>query len=82
MKVLSFVRELSDLLPAYEMCCEHEHSNCVLIAHKKVATFVRRSSFSQFLVDNRWHTWIDYTEFHKLVRWHTHATVVTYGARC
>ena len=24
------------MLPDYEVACEHEHSNCVLIAHKKV----------------------------------------------
>lgn len=24
------------MLPDYEIACEHEHSNCLLIAHKKV----------------------------------------------
>ena len=31
-----FVKELADLLPDYEMACEHEHSNCVLLSHRKV----------------------------------------------
>ena len=35
-QVLAFVQQLADMLPDYEMACEHEHSNCVLIAHKKV----------------------------------------------
>lgn len=36
LQVLHFVQQLADLLPEYEMACEHEHSNCVLIAHTKV----------------------------------------------
>lgn len=35
-QVLNFVQKFADLLPDYEVACEHEHSNCVLIAHKKV----------------------------------------------
>lgn len=35
-EVVHFVRELVDLIPDYEIACEHEHSNCLLIAHKKV----------------------------------------------
>jgi hypothetical protein len=34
--VLNFVQKFVDLLPDYEIACEHEHSNCVLIANKKV----------------------------------------------
>ena len=34
--MLNFVQKFADLLPDYEIACEHEHSNCVLIAHKKV----------------------------------------------
>uniref|UniRef100_A0A2K5X1C3 Radical SAM core domain-containing protein n=1 Tax=Macaca fascicularis TaxID=9541 RepID=A0A2K5X1C3_MACFA len=34
-EVVQFVRELVDLIPDYEIACEHEHSNCLLIAHKK-----------------------------------------------
>ncbi|NXE84562.1 TYW1 synthase, partial [Cochlearius cochlearius] len=35
-EVVRFVQELADLVPDYEIACEHEHSNCLLIAHKKV----------------------------------------------
>jgi wyosine [tRNA(Phe)-imidazoG37] synthetase (radical SAM superfamily) len=35
-EVISFVKELGDLLPDYEIASEHEHSNCVLLAHRKV----------------------------------------------
>ncbi|PIK51683.1 putative tRNA wybutosine-synthesizing protein 1-like [Apostichopus japonicus] len=55
-EVLGFVQNLVDLLPDYELACEHEHSNCVLLANKK------------FKIEGRWHTWIDYTMFHKLMR--------------
>ena len=34
-QVVGFVQKLSDLLEDYEIACEHEHSNCVLIAHKE-----------------------------------------------
>ena len=35
-EVLSFVQQLADALPDYEIASEHEHSNCVLIAKTKV----------------------------------------------
>ena len=35
-QVVGFVQKLADLLEDYDIACEHEHSNCVLIAHKKV----------------------------------------------
>ncbi|XP_041882514.1 LOW QUALITY PROTEIN: S-adenosyl-L-methionine-dependent tRNA 4-demethylwyosine synthase TYW1-like [Corvus kubaryi] len=35
-EVVSFVQELARLLPDYGIACEHEHSNCVLMAHSKV----------------------------------------------
>ena len=35
-QVVNFVQRFADMLPNYEVACEHEHSNCVLIAHKKV----------------------------------------------
>ncbi|NXE15663.1 TYW1 synthase, partial [Lophotis ruficrista] len=35
-EVVHFVQELAGLIPDYEIACEHEHSNCLLIAHKKV----------------------------------------------
>ncbi|XP_066491310.1 S-adenosyl-L-methionine-dependent tRNA 4-demethylwyosine synthase TYW1-like isoform X2 [Tiliqua scincoides] len=55
-EVVHFVRELVNLLPGYEIACEHEHSNCLLVAHEK------------FKVRGEWHTWIDYDRFHELVR--------------
>lgn len=35
-EVVKFVEQLTDLLPDYEIASEHEHSNCVLVSHKKV----------------------------------------------
>ncbi|KAM7001354.1 S-adenosyl-L-methionine-dependent tRNA 4-demethylwyosine synthase TYW1-like isoform 2-T3 [Passerculus sandwichensis] len=55
-EVLSFVQELARLLPDYGIACEHEHSNCLLLAHCK------------FQVDGEWRTWIDYGRFQELVR--------------
>ncbi|XP_069566530.1 S-adenosyl-L-methionine-dependent tRNA 4-demethylwyosine synthase TYW1 isoform X1 [Brachyistius frenatus] len=57
-EVVSFVRQLAAMLPQYEIACEHEHSNCLLIAHTK------------FKVDGEWRTWIDYERFQELVRAH------------
>ena len=54
-EVVRFVSELVGRLEDYEICCEHEHSNCVLVANKK------------FKMDGRWMTWIDYEKFHRLV---------------
>lgn len=36
-EVVSFVQELAQLLPEYGIACEHEHSNCLLMAHSKVS---------------------------------------------
>ena len=55
-EVVHFVQQLADRLPDYEISCEHEHSNCVLMTHKR------------FFVSGRWHTWIDYSKFHKLIK--------------
>nr|CAB3267406.1 S-adenosyl-L-methionine-dependent tRNA 4-demethylwyosine synthase [Phallusia mammillata] len=54
-EVLYFVGLLAELLPGYEIACEHEHSNCVLIANTK---------FKQS--NGNWKTWINYTRFHEL----------------
>ena len=35
-EVLGFVHKLADRLEGYQIACEHEHSNCVLLAHQKV----------------------------------------------
>ncbi|KAL1260598.1 hypothetical protein QQF64_008425, partial [Cirrhinus molitorella] len=34
-EVIYFVQQLANLLPDYEIACEHEHSNCLLLAHHK-----------------------------------------------
>ncbi|NWQ85422.1 TYW1 synthase, partial [Burhinus bistriatus] len=57
-EVVRFVQELADLIPDYEIACEHEHSNCLLIAHKK------------FKVNGEWYTWINYDRFQELAREH------------
>lgn len=55
-EVVRFVRELVELIPDYDIACEHEHSNCLLIAHKR------------FKVDGEWWTWIDYGRFQELIQ--------------
>ncbi|XP_037322313.2 S-adenosyl-L-methionine-dependent tRNA 4-demethylwyosine synthase TYW1 [Pungitius pungitius] len=55
-EVVAFVQQLADMLPEYEIACEHEHSNCLLMAHTK------------FKVDGEWWTWIDYERFQELVQ--------------
>ncbi len=35
-EVVTFVQALCERLPQYEVACEHEHSNCLLLAHTKV----------------------------------------------
>jgi wyosine [tRNA(Phe)-imidazoG37] synthetase (radical SAM superfamily) len=36
-EVIYFVKKLVERLPDYDISCEHEHSNCLLITHKKVS---------------------------------------------
>ncbi|EHB09184.1 tRNA wybutosine-synthesizing protein 1-like protein [Heterocephalus glaber] len=55
-EVVRFVWELVDLIPDYEVACEHEHSNCLLIAHRK------------FKIGGEWWTWIDYNRFQELIQ--------------
>uniref|UniRef100_A0A672RV13 tRNA 4-demethylwyosine synthase (AdoMet-dependent) n=1 Tax=Sinocyclocheilus grahami TaxID=75366 RepID=A0A672RV13_SINGR len=55
-EVVYFVQQLANLLPDYEIACEHEHSNCLLLAHNK------------FKVDREWWTWIDYERFQELIQ--------------
>ena len=54
-EVIGFSRLLADYLPEYDLACEHEHSNCILLAHRK------------FFIEGRWSTWIDYDKFLDLV---------------
>lgn len=53
-QVVEFCIELAALLPEYDVACEHEHSNCVLISHHR------------FKTENGWKTWIDYPKFQQL----------------
>lgn len=54
----------------YNIACEHEHSCCVLVALDK------------FLIDGKWHTWIDYDRFFALVEeGRTDFTSLDYCAR-
>ncbi|NXT35051.1 TYW1 synthase, partial [Pelecanoides urinatrix] len=74
-EVVRFVQELADLVPDYEIACEHEHSNCLLIAHKK------------FKIKGEWCTWINYDRFQALVEEHERSggsktfTAADYAAR-
>ena len=36
-EVTEFTTKLSELLPDYQLACEHAHSNCILVANKKVS---------------------------------------------
>ena len=40
-EVTGFVKQFADQLPDYEIACEHEHSNCLLLAHKRVSRNVQ-----------------------------------------
>jgi len=55
-EVVGFVQQLAESLPDYELASEHEHSNCVLLAHRR------------FKINNKWHTWIDYPKYHQLMK--------------
>ena len=54
-EVVGFVKALAEKLPGYVLASEHEHSNCVLLVHKR------------FVVDGVLHTWIDYPRYHELL---------------
>merc|ERR1711862_1091428 len=56
-EVIYFVEQLVERLPDYEISCEHEHSNCMLVTHKK------------YKIDGKWHTWIDYKRSQNLVEY-------------
>lgn len=60
-EVIQFAQELlenipSDIEDTYEIACEHQHSNIVLLAK------------TCFKINNQWHTWIDYEKYNDLVR--------------
>jgi len=55
-EVCRFGQELCKHLEGnYELACEHQHSCCILIADRKLK------------VDGKWHTWIDYPKFNRLI---------------
>ncbi|KAF0992807.1 hypothetical protein HZS_3439 [Henneguya salminicola] len=57
-EVITFSNKLINILIDYDIACEHEHSNCVLLANKK------------FFIDDQWCTWIDYDKFNLMYnRW-------------
>jgi tRNA wybutosine-synthesizing protein 1 len=67
-KVVQFCKELEVHLGGeYGIASEHEHSCCVLLAKK-----------SEFLIDDKWHTWIDFEKFQDLVASGTPFTVADY----
>jgi len=39
-EVVHFADQLCQQLPDYSIACEHEHSNCVLIAKNKVCIYI------------------------------------------
>ncbi|KAK3606568.1 hypothetical protein CHS0354_041537 [Potamilus streckersoni] len=55
-EVVGFVQQLAEQLPNYEIASEHEHSNCLLLAHKR------------FKINGEWWTWINYSKFNQLIR--------------
>lgn len=55
-EVRSFGYKMAEYLQDYELASEHEHSNCILLSHKK------------FYISGKWCTWIDYDKFHQLIK--------------
>lgn len=47
LQVIGFVQQLVDLLPDYELACEHEHSNCLLVANKSKVSELHLTFFWQ-----------------------------------
>ena len=39
-EIVTFVQKFVSLLPDYEIASEHEHSNCILAANKKVSVMI------------------------------------------
>ncbi|XP_053992806.1 uncharacterized protein LOC128883937 [Hylaeus volcanicus] len=58
------------LQETYQIASEHQHSCCILIAHKK------------FFINNEWHTWIDYPKFFQLVHSKQSFTSLDYCFKC
>ncbi|CAM9831906.1 unnamed protein product, partial [Phaeothamnion confervicola] len=57
-EVVEFARALAASAGGrYGLACAHKHSCCVLLADKE-----------KYCKEGKWHTWIDYDCYHKLVR--------------
>jgi tRNA wybutosine-synthesizing protein 1 len=54
-EVVTFSKELNKFLQDYEIVSEHIPSRVVMFARK------------EFMIDNQWHTWINYPKWHELV---------------
>ena len=54
-EVMEFTKELVKYLPDYDIVSEHYPSRVVMLAKKK------------FLIDNIWHTWIDFEKYNEMV---------------
>lgn len=59
-EVVTFVKQLGDLLPDYEIASEHEHSNCVLLAHKKVIVGL---PWQKVIIGETWISYIGHISF-------------------
>ena len=44
-EVVTFVQLLCERLPQYGLACEHEHSNCLLLANTKVRLVFKEPAF-------------------------------------
>ena len=53
--IVEFSKELIEYLPEYEIVSEHISSRVIMMAKKK------------FKKNGKWHTWIDFPKYHKLV---------------
>ncbi|XP_051933449.1 S-adenosyl-L-methionine-dependent tRNA 4-demethylwyosine synthase TYW1 isoform X2 [Hippocampus zosterae] len=49
-EVVVFVQQLVNMLTDYEIACEHEHSNCLLIAHKKADFLLPQLIFLNLII--------------------------------
>eukprot|EP01012_Entosiphon_sulcatum_P021162 TRINITY_DN25956_c1_g2_i1.p1 TRINITY_DN25956_c1_g2~~TRINITY_DN25956_c1_g2_i1.p1 ORF type:complete len:846 (-),score=66.12 TRINITY_DN25956_c1_g2_i1:845-3355(-) len=69
-ELVAFAKALcSKLNNEYDVACEHEHSSCVLVAHKR------------FKIDGAWHTWLDVNRYLYLLTTGRPFTAVDYCCR-
>lgn len=45
------------IAPRYSIAAEHQHSCCIILARE-----------DKYLIDDKWHTWIDYEKFNVLIQ--------------